>query len=127
MLELIGYKGLFYGGKADDSMQAGQLFPQPVIYKNNKVINRNDEIFGKGFAVISKNKIEINDQDNEFLENIGCTFVCLEEDLINQIHWIEKIMELGEVFIVRPDKYIFGSSSNDVSLEELIDDLRKRI
>ena len=36
-------------------------------------------------------------------------------------------MELGEVFIVRPDKYIFGSSSNDVSLEDLIDDLRKRI
>ena len=120
-------EGLFFGGKADDSMQAGQLFPQPVIYKNNKVVSRNDEIFGKGFALISKNKIEINDQDNEFLENIGCTFVCLEEDLINQNHWIEKIMELGEVFIVRPDKYIFGSSSNDVSLEELIDDLRKRI
>ena len=36
-------------------------------------------------------------------------------------------MEPGEVFIVRPDKYIFGSSSNKVSLETLIDDLRSRI
>ena len=119
--------GLFYGGKANDSMMAGQLFPQPVIYKNNKVINRHDEILGKGFALISKNQIEINNQDKDFLEKIGCAFVTLEEHYINQNHWIEKIMELGEVFIVRPDKYIFGSSSNDVSLEELIDDLRKRI
>jgi hypothetical protein len=108
-------------------MMAGQLFPQPVIYKNNKVINRHDEILGKGFALISKNQIEIKNQDKDFLEKIGCAFVTLEEHYINQNHWIEKIMELGEVFIVRPDKYIFGSSSNDVSLEDLIDDLRKRI
>ncbi len=51
----------------------------------------------------------------------------LKAHVINQNYWIEKIMELGEVFIVRPDKYIFGCSSNKVSLEKLIDDLRKRI
>jgi len=120
-------EGLFYGGKADDSMNAGQLFPQPVMYKDNEVVERNDEILGKGFALISKNKIEVNNQDKEFLKKIGCSFVTLKAHVINQNYWIEKIMELGEVFIVRPDKYIFGCSSNKVSLEKLIDDLRKRI
>ena len=53
--------------------------------------------------------------------------MCLEEDLINQNHWIEKIMELGEVFIVRPDKYIFGCSSDRVSFQELTIDLKNRL
>ena len=120
-------EGLFYGGKADDEMNAGQLFPQPMLYKNNEVFKRNDEILGKGFALISKNKIEVNSDDKEFLEKIGCNFKVLEGWDIKQNQWIRKTMEVGEVFIVRPDKYIFGCSSNKVSLETLIDDLRSRI
>ena len=33
-------EGLFYGGKADESMNSGHLFPQPLIYKNNEVFKK---------------------------------------------------------------------------------------
>jgi len=120
-------EGLFYGGKADESMNSGHLFPQPLIYKNNEVFKREDEILGNSFTLISKDKISIGKQDKKFLQDIGCTFVILDEHYISQNHWVKKVLDLGEVFLIRPDKYIFGCSSNKVSLEQLIDDLRKRI
>ena len=108
-------------------MNSGHLFPQPLIYKNNEVFKREDEILGNSFTLISKNKISIGKQDKKFLQDIGCTFVTLDEHYISQNLWVKKVLELGEVFLIRPDKYIFGCSSNKVSLEQLIDDLRKRI
>jgi hypothetical protein len=36
-------------------------------------------------------------------------------------------LELGDTFIIRPDKYIYGCSSNNVSLDELIEDLKSRM
>ena len=120
-------KGLFYGGKANTSMGAGQLFPQPVIYKNDEVIMREDKILGNGFALISKNEILMNKQDKKFLEGLGCNFVVLEDRFTENSHWLKKIMELDKVYLIRPDKYIYGCTTNKVSLEELIEDLRLRI
>ena len=36
-------------------------------------------------------------------------------------------MEEDKVYLVRPDRYIFGSTTSNVSLDELIDDLKIRI
>ena len=120
-------KGLFYGGKANESMNAGQLFPQPVIYKNDQVVRREDKILGNGFALISKNKILLNKRDEKFLHSLGCNFIVLEDQFIKQSYWLNRVMELDGVYLIRPDKYIYGCTTNKVSLEELIEDLRLRI
>ena len=41
--------------------------------------------------------------------------------------WVSGFLELGDTFVIRPDKYIYGCSSNNVSLEEIIDDLKARM
>ena len=41
--------------------------------------------------------------------------------------WMSTMIEEGKVYLVRPDKYIFGSTTEEVSLSELIEDLRTRI
>jgi hypothetical protein len=53
--------------------------------------------------------------------------VVLDQDMLDQNIWLTAFLDLGEVFLIRPDKNVFGSTSDKVSLEDLIDDLRNQI
>ena len=37
------------------------------------------------------------------------------------------MIDEGKIYLVRPDKYIYGSTSEEVSLSQLIEDLKTRI
>ena len=120
-------EGLFYGGKADDSMAAGQFFPQIASYKDGLIEEHQDYLLGDGFAFLSKQEIKISEEHEEFLDKLNCCFVTLEKDVIESNPWVAGFLELGDTFIIRPDKYIYGCSSNNVSLDELIEDLKSRM
>ncbi|MDG2020099.1 MAG: FAD-dependent monooxygenase [SAR86 cluster bacterium] len=120
-------EGLFFGGKALDSMAAGQIFPQIVLYKDGVIEERKDHLLGNGFSFISKNKIKILDHHKEFLDQLNCKFITVEADVLESNPWVSGFLELGDTFVIRPDKYIYGCSSNNVSLEEIIDDLKARM
>ena len=51
----------------------------------------------------------------------------LDNEMIISNPWIADFLELGDVFVIRPDKYIYGCSGNDVSLEQIIEDLKIRM
>ena len=120
-------EGLFYGGKALDSMAAGQLFPQIVVYENGEISERKDCLFGDGFTLISQHEISISDSHRDFLNKLNCNYLILDKEIIDSNPWVNGFLELGNTFIVRPDKYIYGCSGNDVSLEQIIEDLKIRM
>ena len=49
------------------------------------------------------------------------------KEYIEENSWLKSFMKEGTTYLVRPDRYIFGSTTSDVSLEELINDLKIRI
>ena len=120
-------EGLFYGGKALDSLAAGQLFPQIVVYEDGEISERKDCLFGDGFTLISQHEISISDSHRDFLNKLNCNYLILDKEIIDSNPWVKGFLELGNTFIVRPDKYIYGCSGNDVSLEQIIEDLKIRI
>ena len=113
-------KGLFFGGKADESMNAGEIFPQPVEYDSEKVVKRMDHILGKNFSLISKSPMEISEDHYEFLDLIECKLVILEKKYIEENPWMKSFMEKDRAFLVRPDRYIFGSTNLNISIDMLI-------
>jgi len=120
-------EGLFYGGKALDSLAAGQLFPQIVVYEDGEISERKDCLFGDGFTLISQHEISISDSHRDFLNKLNCNYLILDKEIIDSNPWVKGFLELGNTFIVRPDKYIYGCSGNDVSLEQIIEDLKIRM
>ncbi len=120
-------EGLFYGGKALDSLAAGQLFPQIVVYEDGEISERKDCLFGDGFTLISQHEISISDSHRDFLNKLNCNYLILDKEIIDSNPWVKGFLELGNTFIVRPDKYIYGCSGNDVSLEQIIEDLKFRM
>ena len=120
-------KGFFYGGKADSSMGAGQIFPQPVEYIDNAIIERMDKIFGKGFSLVSMDKIDLSIEDENFLKELECNLVILEDIFVANNPWLKSFMQLGDVFVIRPDRYVYGSSNESVTMQMLLEDLKKRV
>jgi len=120
-------EGLFYGGKADETMTSGQIFPQISSYRDGLIEERKDYLLGDGFVFLSKHKIEISEEHKDFLDKLNCCFITIKTYEIESNPWVAGYLELGDTFIIRPDKYIYGCSSNNVSLDELIEDLKSRM
>ena len=36
-------------------------------------------------------------------------------------------MQLGDVFVIRPDRYVYGSSNESVTVQMLLEDLKKKV
>ena len=120
-------EGLFYKGKADETTGAGQLFPQPIKIKEGVISERLDSLLGNGFAFVSKKQIVLKQEDHNFMSLLDTSMVVLDQDLLDQNFWLTAFLDLGEIFLIRPDKNVFGSTSDKVSLEDLINDLRNQI
>ena len=120
-------RGLFFGGKANKTMHSGEIFPQPVLYHNKKIVKRMDHILGSNFSLVSKYTFNVSEENKRFLEMLGCKSLILKDEYIEENSWLKFFMEEEKAYLVRPDRYIFGSTTSDVSLDELIDDLKIRI
>ena len=120
-------KGLFFGGTADASMHAGEIFPQPLLFKNNKIDKRMDKIFGKSFSLISDSTFTVDKETLNFLEQIDCKSIVLSEDYINDNSWLRSFLQTGVIYLVRPDRYVFGATNSEVSIQHLVEELRLRM
>ena len=63
---------------------------------------------------------------NELCDVFGNVLV-LDKEFVESNMWMSTMIEGGKIYLVRPDKYIYGSTSEVVSLSQLIGDLKTRI
>ncbi len=120
-------EGIFYEGKSDSKSMSGQLFPQPIKTINGKVTERCDYLLGDYFSVISRKDIVLSEDEKKFLLSINSKTLILDSELVDSNMWMSTMIQEDKVYIVRPDKYIFGSTNENTSLSNLIEDLKTRI
>ena len=77
--------------------------------------------------MLSTNEIILSKEEENFLSSIDTKILVLDKELVESNMWMSTMIEEGKIYLVRPDKYIFGSTTEEVSLSELIEDLRTRI
>jgi hypothetical protein len=106
---------------------SGQLFPQPVKISHGDVTERYDYLLGDYFSVISRKEIILSDDERKFLASIDTKILVLDSEMVDSNMWMSTMVDENKIYIVRPDKYIFGSTSEKISLSNLIEDLKIRI
>ena len=119
--------GILYKGKSDDKSMVGFHFPQPLLMEGSKCKERYDHFLGKGFCVVSKEGVSISPDQKSFYEKIKTKFLVLEETMINKNPWIKEFMSKSEIYIIRPDRHIFGSTSDKITFSELTRDLKEKL
>ena len=86
-----------------------------------------DKIFGKSFSLISDSTFTVDKETLNFLEQIDCKSIVLSEDYINDNSWLRSFLQTGVIYLVRPDRYVFGATNSEVSIQHLVEELRLRM
>ena len=119
--------GILYKGKSDNKRMVGFHFPQPLLMEGSKCKERYDHILGKRFCVVSKEKVALTPDQKDFYKKIKTKFLVLEESMINNNPWIKEFMVNSKTYIIRPDRHIFGSTSDKITFSELTRDFKERL
>ena len=77
--------------------------------------------------MVSKEGVSISPDQKSFYEKIKTKFLVLEETMINKNPWIKEFMSKSEIYIIRPDRHIFGSTSDKITFSELTRDLKEKL
>ena len=120
-------QGILYKGGSNIESMAGFLFPQPLTMEGIKCKERFDFLLGKSFCVVSKTEVELKPDQKEFYERINTKFLIIKESMLNGNPWIKDVMTKNGIYILRPDRHIFGSTSDKITFNDLTEDLKKRL
>ena len=120
-------EGIFYEGKSNFESMSGQLFPQPVKIADGEVIERCDFLLGDYFAIVARKDFVLSEDEKKFLSSINSKILILDSELVDSNMWMSTMVQEDKVYIVRTDKYIFGSTNENITLSNLIEDLKTRI
>ena len=107
---------------------AGHLFCQPIVRNEHGATFRLDELLGDGFAVVANSDAELalDDPARAILQRLNASLVTLEE--LQPVRGrLDRLFEKYDAAVVRPDRIVFGHTSADVTLNQLIADLAARL
>jgi 3-(3-hydroxy-phenyl)propionate hydroxylase len=106
----------------------GYLLPQPIVRNPAGETMKFDELLGDGFAVIAQHEsdLQMSTESMAVLEKLGARKLSLE-GLASVKGKVDKLLEPGTAVIVRPDRIVFGHTSGEVSLDQLITRLAEKL
>ena len=117
-------RGLFSSLVKDNNI--GKVVP--MTHFSNEVDNISiDDLLDFRFAVISSKdpKDLLNEESFILLKKLNVVFINVSKyKFLNSK--LEELLEIGDI-IVRPDKIIYGISSNEITLQNLVDELLNRL
>jgi 3-(3-hydroxy-phenyl)propionate hydroxylase len=100
---------------------AGHLFRQPTVRGQDGTSHRLDALLGEGFAVVGRDSasLRLSTESRAWLERIGARVVSLE-GLELEENSFDALFESHGAAVIRPDRYVFGVSGDETSLDDLI-------
>lgn len=106
--------------QVSDTGSTGYLFNQPIVRDATGAEFRLDELLGPGFAVVTRTGAPtLSDRSRAILSQIDAEVVSLESLEVVRGHF-DRLFEDHEAAIVRPDRLVFGHTTSDRTLDELI-------
>ncbi len=109
--------------QVSDSGSTGYLFSQPIVREADGTTARFDEKLGPGFALVHKGTPPaLKETSKDILSAIGANIVSVDGVEEERGH-IDRLFAHADAAIVRPDRLVFGHTTDDISVDELIAEL----
>ena len=111
-----------------DEGSTGYLFRQPRVSVSGGDPVWLDELLGPGFSVVARTEADlvVSDGNRRFLDEIGAHLVSLEGVEATEGD-IDRLFETSAAAIIRPDRYVFGASGDDLDLDQLVSALAAKL
>ena len=108
-----------------EESSTGYLLRQPRVRRAGGAPFWLDDLIGRGFAVVAKTKADlaVSDASAAFLDSIGARRVSLEDlEIVDGA--FDRLFETHAAAIVRPDRYLYGTTRDALDLDALVASLR---
>ncbi len=109
----------------DDGI-SGYLFSQPMIRDEAGNVFRFDELIGSNFSLLSLGQVSLNDQSKRIIKAIDIKQVDISLFKV-VVGKFPDLLNLGGILLLRPDKVVFGHTSDSISADDLILKLKNSI
>ncbi|HIG41981.1 MAG: bifunctional 3-(3-hydroxy-phenyl)propionate/3-hydroxycinnamic acid hydroxylase [bacterium] len=119
--------GVIVLDQVSDTGSSGYLFSQPLVSRDKQTFKL-DEALGKGFAIVAKtdSDLELTEQSKKIVEKLDITLTSLETLTEIKGHF-DNLFKSSAAAIVRPDRYVFGHTTETVTLDHLLIELSKKL
>ena len=106
----------------------GYPFAQPTVRDGHGHAFPLDERLGGGFAIVAKTAadLNLNAASRALVERLGITATTLEDLEVVRGN-LDRVFQSSNAAIVRPDRYLFGHTTNELSLDALLSVLEDRL
>jgi 2-polyprenyl-6-methoxyphenol hydroxylase-like FAD-dependent oxidoreductase len=113
--------GVLMTDQVSDEGSTGYLFQHPRVSQGGGEPFWLDDLLGPGFALVVRAgaQLALSDASRALLDRIGARIVPLDDLAPVQGHF-DRLFEQAEVAIVRPDRYVFGHTTEALSADELV-------
>lgn len=114
--------------QVSDSGSTGYLFSQPIVADASGREFRLDEALGSGFAIVARTEADLvfNSQSQALIDRLKISTTSLEPLSVRRGHF-DRLFEHSATAIVRPDRYVFGHTTDDLSIDSLLSELRSTL
>jgi hypothetical protein len=113
--------------QVSDTGSTGYLFSQPIVTDNSGREFRLDDLLGPGFALVSRTQnIELLEESRKILQTIGASIVSIDSLKEVRGHF-DRSFKHSDTVLVRPDKLVFGHTSDTITADELIQALGRAL
>ncbi len=120
--------GVLCVDQVSDTGSTGYLFRQPLVRDAAGREFRLDDLLGSGFAVVSRHAdaLEISDTSRQVLDLIDASLVSLDALVAVRGHF-DPVLDHSKAVIIRPDRIVFGHTTDELGLDELISLLSEKL
>ena len=114
--------------QVSDDGSTGYLLSQPIVENAAGERFRFDDMLGPGIAIITRNaeSEKLSKNSRLVVERLNINFVSTFGLKAVQGHF-DRLFEKNEAAIIRPDRIVFGHTTKNLSLDELIGLLAKSL
>lgn len=120
--------GLLMAEQVSDTGSSGYQLQQPIVRLADGKSCRLDDVLGSGFAIAARDakSVQLNDASRAIVEALGITIVALTDFELERGRF-DPLFDQASAALIRPDRYIFGHTTDQVSLDDLIEALSAKL
>ncbi len=120
--------GVLLIDQVSDEGSTGYLFSQPIVTDENGREFRLDERLGRGFALVARAgvSLEFDPATTDRIERLDVQVASLDGLTATRGHF-DRLFADSEFAIVRPDRYVFGHTTDSLDVAELVEALESRL
>lgn len=114
--------------QVSDTGSTGYPFSQPIVRDADGSEFRLDERLGRGFAVVARTAGDLmfSDSGQAIVDRLGLR--CTSLDGLSEVKGhFDRLFEHAAAAVVRPDRYVFGHTTEEVTLDDLLGELALKL